>query len=138
MDKLEFGRVFRSERIRKGFEKQADLINDFELKTGIKLLKSAVSMYENGQRIPETELLEKLADYFEVSMDYLLGRSSTRLDIVYKTIDNMADLFSRLSENDKDAATHYMKYLIVKEEEANYEKTKEEERRKISPDGKNL
>lgn len=31
--------------------------------------------YENGTRQPTTDTLQKLADYFNVSTDYLLGRS---------------------------------------------------------------
>lgn len=36
--------------------------------------------YESGERLPDTNVLSKLADYFNVSTDYLLGRSddSTR------------------------------------------------------------
>ena len=32
--------------------------------------------YESGERIPDLEVLIKLADYFNVSTDYLLGRSN--------------------------------------------------------------
>ena len=39
------------------------------------LNKSSISRYENNSQIPENELLQKIADYFEVSVDYLLGRS---------------------------------------------------------------
>lgn len=35
-----------------------------------------VNNYENGQREPTIEQLRKLADFFEVSMDYLTGRSN--------------------------------------------------------------
>lgn len=38
------------------------------------LNKSSISRYENGSQLPENEQLQKLADYFEVSIDYLLGR----------------------------------------------------------------
>lgn len=31
--------------------------------------------YESGERLPDTDVLSKLADYFNVSTDYLLGRS---------------------------------------------------------------
>lgn len=31
--------------------------------------------YESGERVPDTEVLMKIADYFDVSTDYLLGRS---------------------------------------------------------------
>lgn len=36
--------------------------------------KSAVSHYEQGISIPTTQILISLADYFNVNVDYLLGR----------------------------------------------------------------
>lgn len=41
----------------------------------IKLSKSSVNMYERGEREPGLETLERIADYFNVDMDYLLGKS---------------------------------------------------------------
>lgn len=46
----------------------------------IKVSKSSVNMYERGEREPGLETLERIADYFNVDMDYLLGKS----DIVNK------------------------------------------------------
>ena len=37
---------------------------------------STVSLYEGGQRSPDTEMLVRLAEVFDVSVDYLLGRVS--------------------------------------------------------------
>lgn len=37
--------------------------------------KSAVSMIESGQRAASADILIALADYFDVSLDYLVGRS---------------------------------------------------------------
>ena len=34
---------------------------------------STVSMYETGQREPSLDILIKIAEYFNVSVDYLLG-----------------------------------------------------------------
>ena len=36
---------------------------------------SAISMYERGERKPDYEILEAIADYFNVSVDYLLERT---------------------------------------------------------------
>ena len=40
------------------------------------LVKSSISMYENGIRIPDSDLICKFAEYFGVSTDYLLGVDS--------------------------------------------------------------
>jgi transcriptional regulator with XRE-family HTH domain len=42
--------------------------------------------YENGLREPSFDTLTKLADYFDVSVDYLLGR--TEIPNAYKNIVN--------------------------------------------------
>ena len=39
--------------------------------------------YENGQREPSYDTLTKLADYFDVSIDYLLGRPETASKTVF-------------------------------------------------------
>lgn len=38
------------------------------------LSKSAVARYEKGEREPAASTICRIADYFEVSADYLLGR----------------------------------------------------------------
>ena len=45
------------------------------------LTRSRIGMYETGKREPDYETLELIADFFNVDIDYLLGRSdkTTRL-----------------------------------------------------------
>ncbi len=40
--------------------------------------KGIVSMWENGLREPNMDSLIKLADYFNVTIDYLVGRTKKR------------------------------------------------------------
>lgn len=44
----------------------------------IKISKSSINMYERGEREPSLEMLENLADFFNVDLDYLLGKSEHR------------------------------------------------------------
>lgn len=37
--------------------------------------KSSVNMYERGEREPSLETMEAIADYFNVDMDYLYGKT---------------------------------------------------------------
>jgi len=38
---------------------------------------TTLSQYENGQRTPSDGIKQKIADYFGVSIDYLLGRENS-------------------------------------------------------------
>src|SRR6056297_1614997 len=49
-----------------------------ELAQNIGVSRSTITLYESGSRKPNLETLEKLADYFGVSIDYLLGKSTER------------------------------------------------------------
>ena len=46
-----------------------------ELGKELHLGTSAISMYERGEREPDFEKLGMIADFFNVSIDYLLGKS---------------------------------------------------------------
>ena len=37
--------------------------------------RNSYTRYENGNRVPEPDILLKIADYLEVSLDYLYGRT---------------------------------------------------------------
>ncbi|HDK7162140.1 TPA: helix-turn-helix transcriptional regulator [Clostridium botulinum] len=72
-----FGKRFKMLRSEKGL-KQQELIDDFNKKYHYGFTKSAVSQYENDKRIPEIEALNAFANYFNVSVDFLLGRSDIK------------------------------------------------------------
>ncbi len=46
-----------------------------ELADILKISKSSINMYERGEREPGLDLLEAIADFFNVDMDYLMGKS---------------------------------------------------------------
>lgn len=47
-----------------------------QMQTGIE--QALISKYESGDRIPPTETLIILADFFETNIDYILGRTDNR------------------------------------------------------------
>lgn len=44
----------------------------------LKVSESSVGKYESDQRTPTPDAITKLADYFDVTADYLLGRTNYR------------------------------------------------------------
>ncbi|MDQ2087404.1 helix-turn-helix transcriptional regulator [Herbivorax sp. ANBcel31] len=55
------------------------------------ITRQAIASYELAKREPDYEILHKLADYFGVSADYLLGRSNCR-DVNAVTVGKNIDL----------------------------------------------
>ncbi len=55
------------------------------------ITRQAVASYELAKRKPDYEVLRKLADYFGVSIDYLLGRANCR-DVNAFTVGKNIDL----------------------------------------------
>lgn len=49
-----------------------------ELATALHLSHGAVAMWETNKRQPDNDTMSRLADFFAVSVDYLLGRDETK------------------------------------------------------------
>lgn len=50
-------------------------ISQLKLAMDLSLNQNSISRYENGEREAGYDLLIKIADYFDVSVDYLLERT---------------------------------------------------------------
>lgn len=65
-------------------------ITQTELAKVIGVKPSTVGMYETGERQPNFEIEEKIADFFNVSLDYLRGKTEK------KTPDNVKDAVNKI------------------------------------------
>ena len=82
-------------------------LSQTQLADMLKLSASTIGMYESGKRIPRPEILETFADFYNVDMDYLYGRTLIRnqmrdfkgltrkqeeaITVLYRSIPNMTD-----------------------------------------------
>lgn len=65
-----FANIFKNLRLNSGLTQQ-------EMADKLKISRSSIGMYENGEREPSFELLEAIADFFNVDMNFLLGNKLT-------------------------------------------------------------
>ncbi|MCM1161177.1 MAG: helix-turn-helix domain-containing protein [Roseburia sp.] len=81
-----------------------------------------VSNYETGAHEPDFETLCKLADFFQVSTDYLLGRTNLPYDIKKLnepirdgiTISDITHTLMNMSRENLDSVLEYMELLTYK------------------------
>jgi len=69
------------------------------------LYDSTISQYENGKRVPEYDIIIKIANKFNVSVDWLLGRVDSRELVIMDT--------DSLPQQLKDIGVEYL--MLAKE-----------------------
>lgn len=95
---------------------QKDLANFLSISIG------TVSNYETGAHEPDFETLCKLADFFQVSTDYLLGRTNLPYDVKKLnepirdgiTISDITHTLLNMSRENLDSVLEYMELLTYK------------------------
>ena len=75
-----------------------------DLAESISIDRSMISLYENDRREIPTSTAKLIADYFNVSVDYLLGRDAVRNTDIKK------------AESAKDCITKHLDLLDVEEQ----------------------
>lgn len=97
-----------------------------EVASILNITTSAYGFYEQGKRVPTPEVLSKLSDLFEVSVDYLLGKTDVRtyntsLNEVNDKLENnglktLAAHFDEeeFTEDDLDDIENFIKFIVSK------------------------
>lgn len=89
-----------------------------ELATTLHVSQQAVGSWETGRTVPGADTLNVLADYFNVTTDYLLGRPEKKdndaktadIEDLDKMIDNARSFGGKkMTENDREIIKAYLK-----------------------------
>lgn len=103
-----------------------------EIAAHLKFTVSTISNYEQDVHAPDLETLRKLADYYDVSADYLLGRTQycysletlhSKLTPQYSTM-HLINTVSNLTEKNMISLLDYLDLLVRREKKSL--KTKQE------------
>lgn len=106
--------------------RQLNNITQQELADYLKVGKTTISNYETKYSSPDAETLYKIADFFDTSVDYLLGRTEQcNLDSDDSVLENPTlQEIEGLSEESKKELEQYIRLLKIKDE---VDKNKEEQ-----------
>lgn len=76
---------------------------------------STIGMYEQGRRTPDLEVLTKIANYFQVSVDYLLGRTTIKnFEDFPPEVQNLTEMLLNADESKVRALEKLLKELLEK------------------------
>ena len=87
-------------------------LSQTELSRILGVAQNTLSQYELGKREPDLDTIHKLADYFEVTTDYLLGRSEIPQGEVFAASNSDPD--KDLTDEQRQLLLEYKDFLINK------------------------
>lgn len=103
-----FGKRLKTLRTDKNL-KQSELADILELST------STIGMYEQGRRYADLDTLKKIAEYFDVSVDYLIGRTDIKkFEDFPPEVKRIANLFAGIDPKKADNLEKLIKELLEK------------------------
>lgn len=103
-----FQNIFKRLRISSG-------LTQSEIAQRIGISRSTIGMYETGAREPDFETLEKIADFFNVDTDYLLGRTD-RTSILPETIGLYNSSLNKKDEKDIEKILDHTREQLLNQE----------------------
>lgn len=112
---MRFGELLAKLRKEKGILQK-------ELATYLNVTVATISNYEKGVHSPDYETLVKLADFFDVSTDYLLQRTDYRASIntlnkpliIGFTASDLLNAVMELDQHNTEALIDYYKLLLLR------------------------
>lgn len=99
---------FKELRMSRGLT-QEEFRKQFNSKFNKTYTAAAISQFENGKRTPEISSLIDFADFYGVSLDYLLGRDEGNAGVVLS--DEQIAVLSTLDELDEEYRVEFFNYL---------------------------
>lgn len=80
------------------------------------IARTTYSSYEQGRRSPDVDIQNKIADYFNVSLDYLHGRGATENHALSdKQLRVAMHVDDDLSEEQIEEIVHYIEFMKIKQ-----------------------
>lgn len=88
-------------------------ISQSKLGRALEVSPSAVGMWEQGRREPDCKMLSRIADFFDVPVDYLLGRITPKLSFPALSEEQikLLDDFDSLNSEGQNAILLLLKLL---------------------------
>lgn len=91
-------------------------LNNKSLADDVNITTAALSRYLTGHRTPDLKYVVKLAEYFGVSVDWLIGINDDRYEVLPQDIQEIAYLYSLADSDDRKVVQAVLnKYKRIKE-----------------------
>lgn len=101
-----FNTKFKELRVISGFTQK-------EIAQKLDCSQSTITMWETGKRQPDIETLERIADLFNVDMNFLIGTSNNTTKILNENQHRFLSIFDKLTPEGQERLLEYAQALLA-------------------------
>ncbi|MGV8168157.1 MAG: helix-turn-helix domain-containing protein [Alkaliphilus sp.] len=118
--------MFFGEKIRTLREEKK--MSQIEMAKKLQITSQALSQYELNKRMPDTGMVQKIADFFNVTTDYILGRTKIKNyeEKIYEDQEKYSATTRQIEGLSEDSRKELQKYIELLKIKESIEKTEEE------------
>lgn len=100
--------------------RELNFLTQTDIAKHLHLSSSTISHYEKGLTVPPTEVVYRLADFYKVTTDYILGRSasSANLNETYAikltnkmTIGDAVEIMAKMDDAEREHLAYFIKVI---------------------------
>lgn len=87
-------------------------LTDAQLAAMLGVSETSVSLYQSGKRSPRPAILEKMAEIFQVPIEYLMGKTTSSFNIVQLLTDQNINISLYEKEMTMDDRLKILQFII--------------------------
>lgn len=88
-------------------------VKDADVARETEITKSTFTDWKNGRSVPGSEKMKKLAEYFGVTVDYILTGEKPEIPVFEPEHLELIELYSRLKKEQKDAVINLLRTFAL-------------------------
>lgn len=100
--------------------RELNFLTQTDIAKHLHLSPSTISHYEKGLTVPPTEVVYRLADFYNVTTDYILGKSASRTNLndTYAikltnkmTIGDAVEIMAKMDNAEREHLAHFIEVI---------------------------
>lgn len=100
--------------------RELNFLTQTDIAKHLHLSPSTISLYEKGLTVPPTEVVYRLADFYNVTTDYILGKSASRTNLneTYAikltnkmTIGDAVEIITKMNDTEREHLAYFIEMI---------------------------
>lgn len=100
--------------------RELNFLTQTDITKHLHLSPSTISHYEKGLTVPPTEVVYRLADFYNVTTDYILGKSASRTNLndTYAikltnkmTIGDAVEIITKMNDTEREHLAYFIEMI---------------------------